>query len=74
MTIKSKDYNINLMPGIITIGNYAFYGCSNIESIRMEGNVTTIGDYAFAKCTTLARINNTLDSARATILADKTYT
>ena len=40
----------------------------------MEGNVTTIGDYAFAKCTTLARINNTLDSARATILADKTYT
>ena len=39
------------------IGDYAFYGCSSIESITIPESVTSIGYQAFAECTGLTEIN-----------------
>lgn len=39
-----------LPEGLITIGNEAFYGCSNMPSVVIPSTVTTIGSRAFAYC------------------------
>lgn len=39
--------------GVTSIGNIAFYGCINLESITIPGSVTKIGDYAFYGCDNL---------------------
>ena len=36
-----------IMPGITTIGNYAFSGCENLLNATIPEGVTRIGDYAF---------------------------
>ena len=38
------------------IGNYAFYGCSNLESVEFGQNVQSIGFYAFSDCSKLKNI------------------
>ncbi|MCH5291644.1 MAG: leucine-rich repeat protein, partial [Treponema sp.] len=38
------------------IGNYAFYGCSDLESVEIDGT-ETVGAYAFANCTNLQYIS-----------------
>ena len=40
---------------VTSIGNYAFYMCSNITNVDM-GSVTSIGQYAFQRCTSLSSI------------------
>jgi hypothetical protein len=40
---------------IQSIGDYAFYGCANLESIDI-GNAITIGQYAFYNCNKLEHI------------------
>ncbi len=43
-----------LLPyGITTIGEQAFYGCTNLVQIVVPGTITTIGTDAFAQCTAL---------------------
>lgn len=39
-----------LPEGLITIGNGAFEGCSNMPSVVIPSTVTTIGSSAFANC------------------------
>lgn len=41
---------ITLSNVTTTIGNYAFYGCSNLDSLYVNGAVTSIGQYAFTGC------------------------
>ena len=36
-----------LTDGLERIGNYAFYGCTALENIRMPATLTEIGRYAF---------------------------
>ena len=48
--------NINLLEGVVTIGNYAFYNRADLTSITIPNSVTTIGDYAFSSCTSLTSI------------------
>ena len=40
---------IELPISLTDIGNYAFYLCENVSTIRVPQNVVTIGQYAFAK-------------------------
>lgn len=50
---------VSLPRDLRKIGNYAFYGCHNLEEVRFvgRGNVREIGDNAFNSCTRLTRIN-----------------
>ena len=41
---------------ITGIGNYAFYHCSNVESITISSNATQIGSNAFSGCSSLSSI------------------
>ena len=41
---------------VTAIGNYAFYGCSNITSVTIPKSVTTIGAYAFDSCSNISSI------------------
>ena len=41
---------------LTSIGNYAFYGCSNLTSVDISDTVTSIGEWAFYGCTNLTSI------------------
>ena len=41
---------------VTTIGDYAFYDCSNLTSVTLGNSVTSIGNYAFFYCSNLASI------------------
>ena len=49
--------NYTIPNSVTSIGNMAFYGCSNITSISIPSSVTNIGDLAFSRCSILASIN-----------------
>ncbi|MCM1569553.1 MAG: leucine-rich repeat protein [Roseburia sp.] len=38
------------------IGDYAFYGCTNLSSIKLENGLDTLGNYAFANCVNLETV------------------
>ena len=38
---------------VISIGEYAFYGCSGLASVTIPESVTSIGNYAFYGCSSL---------------------
>ena len=38
------------------IGEYAFYGCSNLTNVTIGNNVTSIGSYSFSGCSNLTDI------------------
>ena len=41
---------------VIGIGDSAFYGCSNLKSIRISESITSIGNWAFGNCGALTEI------------------
>ena len=46
--------NIQLPSGVTSIGNGAFYNCSNLALIELPSGVTSIGNSAFYGCAKLA--------------------
>ena len=52
----SKATNINISNSVTSIGDWAFRGCSSLQSITIPNSVTSIGDYAFWKCSSLQSI------------------
>ena len=42
---------------VTSIGDFAFYNCTNITSIILGDNLTTIGKYAFRNCTGLTSVD-----------------
>ena len=48
---------VKLPDSIISIGDEAFSGCTNISSITLGNGTKTIGNKAFAECSTLEKIN-----------------
>ena len=47
---------IVLPEGVMTVGNYAFYGCSNLPAIVLPKSVAVIGNNAFDGCYNLSAI------------------
>ncbi len=48
--------NLTIPDTVTKINNYAFYGCTSLESVTIENGVTSIGGYAFKNCTSLASV------------------
>lgn len=59
-TIPSTLKSVTVSAGT-TIPEYAFSGCSTIESITIPTTVESIGAYAFQNCAALKRLNSTTD-------------
>ena len=47
---KENIWNVIIENGVTSIGNNAFYECSNLTDISISNSVTTIGEAAFAFC------------------------
>jgi len=47
---ESNIESIVISSGIISIDNYAFYGCENLCNVIISDGLTSIGKYAFALC------------------------
>lgn len=47
---------VNLPDTLISIGNYAFYGCTALPEITLPAGVTSIGFSAFGRCSSLQYI------------------
>ena len=43
--------------GVLTIGNYAFYGCDNLKSVTLSEGLLEIGYEAFFECDSLTSID-----------------
>ena len=52
----SATENITIPDSVITIGNNAFSGCSNLTNIIIPDSVTSIGEYAFSGCRSLTSV------------------
>ena len=63
--LSYKDYvfEVTVDDGVTSIGSYAFYGYTNLESVALPGSVTSIGKNAFYDCTGLTDI--TLSSIKS---------
>lgn len=53
---RSQITKVTIGSGVTTIGNYAFYFCSNLRSISIPASVTSIGRDAFDNCRLLRSI------------------
>lgn len=55
--LPEKIVSITIEEGVTSIGNFAFYGCSNLTSISIPEGVITVGEQAFYNCKRLISIN-----------------
>lgn len=56
MFYGSKFSGIIIGDNVTNVGNYAFYGNSNLTSVTISKAVTSIGDYAFYGCSNLISV------------------
>lgn len=54
----SKLSSLTLCEGVTTIGDYAFYGCSLLENLRLPNSLVSIGNYAFALNNSMSIVNS----------------
>ena len=54
--VRKADKTYKVPDGVTSVGNYAFEGCTALESVKIPGGVTTVGCEAFYGCTALAGI------------------
>ena len=47
---------VEISEGITSIGNSAFYGCTNLEYANLPSTIKTIGEKAFFRCSRLQRV------------------
>ena len=48
--------SVVIEDGVISIGDYAFYKCTNLISVTIPNGVISIGDWAFYECTNLTSV------------------
>ena len=51
--VREDISKVVIKDGIINIGNFAFYGMPNLQSVDIADGLTQIGDYAFKNCANL---------------------
>lgn len=57
LVINDEEITDLAIPEDVTaIGSYAFWGCSNIESVTIGEQVSNIGDWAFGACTKISSV------------------
>ncbi len=49
--------NVTVSSGVTSIGGYAFYGCSNLDSITVPDTVDYFGAHAFDGCSSVSSID-----------------
>lgn len=54
---KDDITTVVIEDGVLSIGNAAFYNCTNLESITIPDTVVSIGNYAFKNCKKLNNIS-----------------
>ena len=54
--IGKKDTHFEIPSSVTSIGDHAFYYCSNLTSIVIPDSVTSIGHYAFYYCSSLTSV------------------
>ncbi len=52
----SKISTLTINDKVTSLGNYAFFGCNNIQKVAVSNGITTMGNYAFADCSNLNEI------------------
>ena len=55
VVVIPQTYGSNNLP-VTSIGTYAFYECTGINTVTIPRNVYTIGENAFSDCTNLKRV------------------
>ena len=68
---KTEIKHVIISSGVMSVGNYAFYGCSHLESVTIPNGVTSIGSRAFMDCSNLTSI--TIPSSVNNIGSDAFY-
>ena len=53
---RTEIKQVVIAKGITRINNYAFFGCTNLESVKMPSTVAAINFGAFKDCTSLKEI------------------
>ncbi|MGM9660342.1 MAG: leucine-rich repeat domain-containing protein, partial [Faecousia sp.] len=53
---KEQITSVELQPGVTSVGDYAFAGCSQLEKVSLPDGLLTIGSYAFQGNTALLKI------------------
>lgn len=48
--------DVIIPEGITSVGDYVFYNCANLNSIKFSDSVTEIGAYAFNNCSNLKEV------------------
>ena len=48
-TYRTKMSTVVIEEGVTSIGQYAFYDCVYLDSVKVSNSVTAIGEYAFQK-------------------------
>jgi Flp pilus assembly protein protease CpaA len=75
---RGKTGSYNIPNSVTTIGDMAFWGCSNLTSITIPNSVTNIGNEAFYGCISLTSITvssgNTAYASEDGVLFNKSKT
>lgn len=73
--VFANESNIKTLvvgDSLMGIGNYAFYGCTGLESITLGNGLTEIGKYAFAECANMKDVGIDFTS-RLQYISDYTF-
>jgi len=55
-TLFTGCKNTQIPSSVVSIGDYAFYGCTNLESFTIPNSISSIGNTAFGHCSGLVSI------------------